>query len=56
MLFRSVRKVLDANIDESALRDDVNSVYNKLKDMGVTKEDAKGLLAKMIDFVKGLFE
>lgn len=51
-----VRKVLDANIDESALRDDVNSVYNKLKDMGVTKEDAKGLLAKMIDFVKGLFE
>ena len=35
---------------------DVNSVYNKLKDMGVTKDDAKGLVAKLIDFVKGLFE
>ena len=49
-----VRKVLDANIDEAALRDDVNSVYNKLKDMGVTREDAKGLLSRLIDFVKGL--
>ena len=51
-----VRKVLDAQINEDALRSDVNSVYNKLKDMGVTKDDAKGLVAKLIDFVKGLFE
>ena len=49
-----VRKVLDADIDEAALKDDVNSVYNKLKDMGVTREDAKGLLSRLIDFVKGL--
>ncbi len=51
-----VRKVLDAQIDEDALRSDVNSVYSKLQDMGVTKDDAKGLVAKLIDFVKGLFE
>ena len=48
-----VRKVLDAKIDEDALRSDVNSVYNKLQDMGVTKDDAKGLVAKLLDFVKG---
>ena len=36
-----VRKVLDAKIDEDALRSDVNSVYSKLQDMGVTKDDAK---------------
>lgn len=51
-----VRSVLDAQIDEDELRSDVDSVYSKLKDMGVTKEDAKGLVAKLIDFVKGLFE
>ena len=51
-----VRSVLDAQIDEDVLRSDVDSVYSKLKDMGVTKEDAKGLMAKLIDFVKGLFE
>lgn len=51
-----VRSVLDAQIDEDELRSDVDSVYSKLKDMGVTKEDAKGLMAKLIDFVKGLFE
>ena len=47
-----VRKVLD----EDALRSDVNSVYSKLQDMGVTKDDAKGLVSKLIEFVKGLFE
>ena len=47
-----VRSVLDAQIDEDELRSDVDSVYSKLKDMGVTKEDAKGLVAKLIDFVK----
>ena len=51
-----VRSVLDAQIDEDELRSDVDSVYSKLKDMGVTKEDAKGLMAKLIDLVKGLFE
>lgn len=51
-----VRKVLDAQINEDALRSDVDSVYNKLKDMGVTKDDAKSLISKLIDFVKGLLE
>ena len=51
-----VRKVLDAKIDEDALRSDVNSVYSKLQDMGVTKDDAKDLVSKLIEFVKGLFE
>ena len=51
-----VRKVLDAKIDEDALRSDVNSVYSKLQDMAVTKDDAKGLVSKLIEFVKGLFE
>ena len=48
--------ILDAKIDEDALRSDVNSVYSKLQDMGVTKDDAKGLVSKLIEFVKGLFE
>ena len=47
-----VRGVLDAQID--TLRSDVTSVYNKLKDMGVTKDDAKGFLSGLLDFVKGL--
>lgn len=42
-----VRKVLDAKIDEDALRSDVNSVYSKLQDMGVTKDDAKGLCVEV---------
>ena len=49
-----VRGVLDAQIDEDTLRSDVTSVYNKLKDMGVTKDDAKGFLSGLLDFVKGL--
>ena len=51
-----VRKVLDAQINEDALRNDVDSVCNKLKDMGVTKDDAKSLISKLIDFAKGLLE
>ena len=49
-----VQGVLDAQIDEDTLRSDVTSVYNKLKDMGVTKDDAKGFLSGLLDFVKGL--
>ena len=34
-----VRKVLDAKIDEDALRSDVNSVYSKLRGYGCYKDD-----------------
>ena len=57
-----VRKVLDAKIDDPEklcqLRDHKGSflIFSKLQDMGVTKDDAKGLVSKLIEFVKGLFE
>lgn len=51
-----IQKMLSLNINEDQLRSDVNTVYDKLQDLGVDKEDVKGIVAKVMDFIKGLFE
>ena len=39
--------------DKSTLRSQVNKVYDKLESLGITKEDVKGILGKLVELVKG---
>lgn len=55
-LVNVIQKMLNLNINEEQLRNDVNSAYDKLKSMGVDKEKVKGIVGKIIDYVKALFE
>ena len=41
------------NMDENELRSQVNKVYDKLESLGITKEDVKGILGKLVELVKG---
>ena len=41
------------NLDENELRSQVNKVYDKLESLGITKEDVKGILGKLVELVKG---
>lgn len=50
------KKVKEADIDEEELRSDVNAVFDKLDDLGVGKGEAKGILKKLLNFVKGLVD
>ena len=34
------------------MRSQVNKVYDKLESLGITKEDVKGILGKLVDLVK----
>ena len=45
----------DSNIDEEQLRSTVTKVYDKLEEMGIGKEEVKGILHKLVDFAKSLF-
>ena len=40
------------NLDKDELRTQVNKVYDKLESMGITKDDVKGILGKLVDIVK----
>ena len=40
------------DLDENELRSQVNKVYDKLESLGITKEDVKGILGKLVDLVK----
>lgn len=42
------------DLDENELRSQVNKVYDKLESLGITKEDVKGILGKLVDLVKGI--
>ena len=42
------------NLDKDELRTQVNKVYDKLESMGITKDDVKGILGKLVDIVKGI--
>ena len=55
-LITIVKKVKDTNIDEEQLRSTVTKVYDKLQEMGIGKEEVKGILHKLVDFAKSLFE
>ena len=50
-----VKQVKDSNIDEEQLRSTVTKVYDKLEEMGIGKEEVKGILHKLVDFAKSLF-
>ena len=50
-----VKQVKDTNIDEEQLRSTVTKVYDKLEEMGIGKEEVKGILHKLVDFAKSLF-
>ena len=54
-LVNIVKEVKNANIDEEQLRSTVNKVYDKLEEMGIGKEEVKGILHKLADFAKSLF-
>ena len=53
-LITIVKKVKDTNIDEEQLRSTVTKVYDKLQEMGIGKEELKGILHKLVDFAKSL--
>ena len=50
-----VKQIKDTNIDEAQLRSTVTKVYDKLEEMGIGKEEVKGILHKLVDFAKSLF-
>ena len=47
-------KFKNIDIDEASLRTQVNKVYDKLESLGITKEDVKGILGKLIDLLKSI--
>ena len=48
------QKVLAIDVDADALRSQIESVYDKMEDMGIGKEEVKGFIQKVIDFAKSL--
>lgn len=55
-LVNIVKEVKNANIDEQQLRSTVNKVYDKLEEMGIGKEEVKGIFKKLIEFAKNLLD
>ena len=53
-LLNIIKAVKDMDIDEEKLRDTVTKVYDKMEELGIGKEEVKGLLEKAVDFVKSL--
>ena len=49
-IIKIVKQIKDSDIDEEQLRSD------KLEEMGIGKEEVKGILHKLADFAKSLFE
>ena len=48
------QKVLAIDVDAETLRSQIESVYDKMEDMGIGKEEVKGFIQKVIDFAKSL--
>lgn len=48
------QKVLAIDVDADALRSQIESVYDKMEDMGIGKEEVKRFIQKVIDFAKSL--
>ena len=51
-LIQLYNKFKNMDLDENELRSQVNKVYDKLESLGITKEDVKGILGKLVDLVK----
>ena len=47
-------KFKNMDLDEEQLREQVHKVYDKLESLGVTKEDVKSFLGKLVDMVKDI--
>ena len=48
------QKVLAIDVDADALRSQIESVYDKMEELGIGKEEVKGFIQKVIDFAKSL--
>ena len=48
------QKVLAVDVDAETLRSQIESVYDKMEDMGIGKEEVNGFIQKVIDFAKSL--
>lgn len=44
------------DIDEEQLREDIKKVYETLDDLGIEKEDVKGLFGQLLDFAKNILD
>lgn len=53
-LVQLYNKFKNMDLDENELRSQVNKVYDKLESLGITKEDVKGIIGKLVDLVKGI--
>ena len=53
-LIQLYNKFKNMDLEENELRSQVNKVYDKLESLGITKEDVKGILGKLVDLVKGI--
>ena len=51
-LVQLYNKFKNTDLDENELRSQVNKVYDKLESLGITKEDVKGILGKLVNLVK----
>ncbi len=55
-LLKLIVKFRDMDIDEEQLREDIKKVYETLDDLGIEKEDVKGIFGKLMDFAKNIIE
>lgn len=53
-LIQLYNKFKNTDLDEEQLRSQVKKVYNKLEELGITKEDVKGILGKLMDFARSI--
>lgn len=53
-LVNVAQKVLDMNLDADQLRSQIETVYDKMEEMGIGKEEVKGIIQKVIDFAKSI--
>lgn len=46
----------DVDLDEEQLREQVYKIYDKIEELGIVEDDVKGILGKMLDFVRNILE
>lgn len=51
-IVKVAQKVLAVDLDAEQLRSQIEDVYDKMENMGIGKEEVKGILQKVIDFAK----
>lgn len=47
-------KFKNMDLDKEELRTQVNKVYDKLESLGITKDDVKGIIGKLVSLVKDI--